>query len=91
MIIEILLGLAKFNSLYSIFFSSMEVHIIYVEKKYTRIIQKICTRIKLYNIYLIYLIPLFYVGQPSCWTFGRGHPGDNPGLEPWSILLWAGW
>lgn len=33
MIIEILLGLAKFNSLYSIFFSSMEVHIIYVEKK----------------------------------------------------------
>lgn len=39
----------------------------------------------------IYLIPLFYVGEPSCWTFGRGHPGDNPGLEPWSILLWAGW
>lgn len=34
MIIEILLGLAKFNSLYSIFFSSMEVHIIYVEKIY---------------------------------------------------------
>lgn len=39
----------------------------------------------------IYLIPLFDVGEPSCWTFGRGHPGDNPGLEPWSILLWAGW
>lgn len=87
MIIEILLGLAKFNSLYSIFFSQYGSAHYLCGKKYTRIIQKICTRIKLYNIYLIYLIPLFYVGQPSCWTFGRGYPGDNPGLEPWSILL----
>lgn len=40
MIIEILLGLAKFNSLYSIFFSSMEVHIIYVEKNIQELFKK---------------------------------------------------
>lgn len=40
MIIEILFGLAKFNSLYSIFFSSMEVHIIYVEKNIQELFKK---------------------------------------------------
>lgn len=63
----------------------MEVHIIYVEKIYKNYSKNMYKNKALSKN--IYLIPLFYVGEPSCWTFGRGHPGDNPGLEPWSILL----
>lgn len=49
MIYEILLGLAKFNSLYSIFFFQYGSAHYLCGKKYTRIIQKICPRIKLYQ------------------------------------------